>query len=355
MTNPFKFGSVVDGVYFTDRKLETTEIARVLESKNHLILISPRRFGKTSLINKATSTMNRPIINLDLQLATDATDLAAQLLKRLLKVNKWESLKRALANFRIVPTVELNPVSNSVEVSFRPLPSSSFTPLEDVLDLIESTGAKGKRPIVVLDEFQEIKALGSSLPKQMRSVMQHHKNVNYVFLGSAESMMHTIFETKKSPFYHFGHLMTIGKIPYENFSDYLSSRMAQVTDNGEQLTGEILTFTQCHPYFTQQLAFYCYAHLEYEEYTKQTLEIVVHNVIQAHDNDYSRLWSTIKNTDKRILIALATGEAVAAIERPNSTLYSGVRRLTVAGYLIKNNTHSIDDPFFKKWIIEKRS
>jgi AAA+ ATPase superfamily predicted ATPase len=355
VANPFKFGSVVDGAYFTDRELETTEITGVLDSGNHLILISPRRFGKTSLAKRVTSALNRPVIYLDLQLVTDATDFAAQMLKRLLKINRWESIRHALADFRIVPTVELSPASGNMEVSFHPSFSTSFTPLEDVLALIEKTGSKGGRPIVILDEFQEVKGLGADFPKQIRAVIQHHKNINYVFLGSAESMMRRIFETKKSPFYHFGHLMTLGRIPHDAFLAYLSSGMSKVTDDGKQLAVEILAFTECHPYYTQQLAFYCYVYLERESYDSQALGKVVDGIVQTHDNDYERLWNTIKNTDKRILITLASGETVSTIRQPSSTVYSGMKRLTSAGYLIKNGTYGIDDPFFKKWIIERRS
>jgi AAA+ ATPase superfamily predicted ATPase len=120
MENPFKFGSVVDNKHFTDRINEQQEVKQVLNSSNHLILISPRRFGKTSLIEKVTAEMERPIISIDLQLVTGITDFAAQLLKRVLKINKLEKIKRLIAAFRIVPTIELNPLTNNVEISFQP-------------------------------------------------------------------------------------------------------------------------------------------------------------------------------------------------------------------------------------------
>lgn len=53
MNNPFKFGTIVDGEYFTDRVAEQEKVREILASENHLILISPRRFGKTSLVQKS--------------------------------------------------------------------------------------------------------------------------------------------------------------------------------------------------------------------------------------------------------------------------------------------------------------
>ena len=60
MNNPFKFGTIVDGEYFTDRVAEQEKVREILASENHLILISPRRFGKTSLVQKVTKGLSRP-------------------------------------------------------------------------------------------------------------------------------------------------------------------------------------------------------------------------------------------------------------------------------------------------------
>ena len=355
MVNPFKFGSVVDNDFFTDRVTETEEVSTILSSHNHLILISPRRFGKTSLINKATNLLNRPVVCLDLQLITDVSDLATQLLKKVLKIDRWENIKHLLANFRIVPTIQLNPLTNNIEVAFFPTTSSNFTPLEDVLNLIEKIGSTGKKPIVVFDEFQEVISLSKTLSKQMRATMQHHKHINYVFLGSMESMMRSIFETKKSPFYHFGSLMTLSKIPYNDFFDYLQTRLESVTDKSNEIATQILHFTAQHPYYTQQLAFYCWNFLEKNKYKQTMLDEVISNIVRIHDTDFERLWSTMSKTDKKILIAIAMQEKISTLPQPTSTTYSGLKRLVTQGYLIKNEHFELDDPFFRQWIIQKRN
>ncbi len=355
MANPFKFGSVVSEDFFTDREKEAEDAKNVLASSNHLVLISPRRYGKTSLINKVTSSLSRPVVYMDLQLATDVSDLATQLLKKYLSINQWENIKHFLANFRIVPTLELNPQTGSVEASFAASASNKFTPLEDVLNLIEKTGKKSNKPIVVLDEFQEVLSLNKNLPKQLRAVIQHHKNVSYVFLGSLESMMKTIFESKKSPFYHFGYLMALDKIPYNDFFDYLKKRFDKITNKSEAISREILEFTQQHPYYTQQLAFYYFSFLEKERYKKDMLPLVAKSIIAIHDTDYERLWNTISRTDKKILISLAMQGKLPTLSFPQSTIYSGLTRLVTRGYIIKNKNYEFDDPFFKNWIIMRRN
>ncbi|MDR1726163.1 MAG: hypothetical protein LBR28_07225, partial [Bacteroidales bacterium] len=78
---------------------------------------------------------------------------------------------------------------------------------------------------------------------------------------------------------------------------------------------------------------------------------VINNIIQIHSNDYERLWNTISQTDKKILIALATKNKVNSLPLPTSTVYSGIKRLITKGYLIKTETVQFDDPFFKQWLL----
>jgi len=84
--NPFRFGTVVNGPYFTDRENEIKKIKSFLRGANHIIIISPRRFGKTSLIKKILEESDYRYIYLDLQLVVSEEDLAAQLLKRIYRV-----------------------------------------------------------------------------------------------------------------------------------------------------------------------------------------------------------------------------------------------------------------------------
>jgi len=253
-SNPFKFGSVVDEPYFTNRVNELQRVKQLLQSHNHLILMSPRRYGKTSLILKAVNALKRPHIFLDLQLVTGTGDFAAQLLKRIYRIYPFERVKQYIKSFRIVPTLNINPLTNEVDVSFQPV-KTELPLLEDVFNLLENIGEKGKRPIVILDEFQEIFKMGSGIDKQLRAILQHHKNVNYAFLGSMESMMRDIFERKKSSFYHFGQLITLDKIPYEDFYNYLMKGFDKKCPQKETLCNKILAFTKQHPYYTQQLAY----------------------------------------------------------------------------------------------------
>lgn len=361
--NPFKFGSIVEEPYFTDRKSEQDYIKKVLLSTTHLIIISPRRYGKTSLVKKVINTLDRPLIFLDLQLITDVTDFASQVLKKIYRVYPFEKLKSIVKNFRIIPSIQLNPQTNEIDIAFQPV-NNHLPLLEDVFNLLDQLGKDKKKPIMVLDEFQDIKRLNSQLDKQLRSIIQHHQNINYVFMGSIESMMREIFEKKNSPFYHFGQLMPLHKIPYDDFTDFIIKGFHEKTNEGKDLAKKILEITQCHPYYTQQLAYNIWNNWDDNSTIHNIIDQTVSFLIQIHDIDYQRLWQNQNQTDKKILLNIASGKENLLSQNSiqqmgfnsTSTLYSGLKRLIEQGYLLKEGLqYELDDPFFKNWILKKRN
>jgi hypothetical protein len=361
-SNPFKFGTIVDGRFFTDREEEFEKISSFLKWENHLILISPRRFGKTSLVKKVVIESGRKFIFLDLQLVLSSEDFAAQLLKRVYRIYPIQKIKSYIKSFRLIPVVNINPVTGQTEISFQP-GAAGFVPLEDVLSLIEKLAEGKKKMIVVLDEFQEIFRIAGGMDRFLRSVMQTHKNINYVFLGSHESMIREIFEKKNSPFYRFGSLMTLGKINIEKFRKFISEGFKGKTVSAGELSDKILAITDCHPYYTQQLAFTVWEMLIKVKYSPDLAEKAADEIVQSHDNDYERIWNSLNRTDMVVLTGMSLSDVSPLSDEFSkiygtgavSTIFSALQRLTGKGLLIKEGSaYKIDDPFFKRWIIFRR-
>ena len=360
--NPFKFGTVVDGRYFTDREEEINKITSYIKSENHLVLISPRRFGKTSLIRKVVNDSGRRYVYLDLQLIISTEDLASQLLKRIYRIFPVQKLKRYIKSFHLIPSVMMNPVTGATEISFKP-GSPDLTPLEDVLNMMEKLGTDNKKLVVVLDEFQDIFRINPVLDRMLRAVMQNQKNITYIFMGSSESMIRNIFEKKSSPFYRFGTLMTLSKITSEKFGNFLEERFIKITKHAKLLSDAILKITDCHPYYTQQLAFTVWELLIRSGYKIDIVESAANDIVQSHDNDYERIWNSLNRTDMTILTGMS-GSNISPLSDEFSKLYgtgaastvfSTLLRLAQKGILIKEESkYTMDDPFFKRWIILRR-
>jgi hypothetical protein len=194
--------------------------------------------------------------------------------------------------------------------------------------------------------------------------MQLHQHVNYLLLGSQESMLRDMFEKKKSPFYHFGMVMNIDRIPHDEFQRFLTERLAEQTPFASILAEEILSVTKAHPYYTQQLAYTVWEKLRTEPYHASMVENAVDYLTRMRDLDYERLWVNLNITDRKMLIGLSASNLTplsAEFSRlfdlgASSTTYSALKRLLSQGLVIQlGKNHIIDDPFFEIWIRKKRS
>ncbi len=352
MKNPFKFGTLVDGEFFTDRVTELESIQRMLDSENHLVLISPRRFGKSSLVAKAVKASGRPSISLNMQNMLSIEDFASKILRELFRLYPLERIRHLMTHFRIAPMVSTNPITNGIDVSFQPV-INGIVLLEDAMALLEKVSTENKKLIVVFDEFQEIMNIRKGLDKQLRSIMQEQQHLNYILLGSQESMMTEIFERKKSPFYHFGKLMHLSKIPYEDFRTYVAERLPLKEASQNSVVDDILSFTGLHPYYTQQLSAQVWEMMTYDKLFDNVVSEAVNAIIQAHDLDFERLWLSFNRTDRFIMQSLSSNKnPMQNRQMATSTTFSAIKRLMKAGYVIRTEDYEVEDPFFKTWILK---
>ncbi len=352
--NPFKFGTIVENEFFTDRKEESEILKQKLDSENHVILISPRRLGKSSLVQKVVSELDRSYIKIDLQYVMSVSDFAAQLLKSIFKLYPYEKIKYTMGHFRVVPTISTNAVTGAMDVSFQSGNNPTIM-LEDAMEMLEKVATSKSRLIVILDEFQEVTKIQEGFDRQLRSIMQQQKGINYIMLGSQESLMEDIFEKKKSPFYHFGQMMRLSRIPRTDFSEYIMTRLPKIADNkAVSITNNILDFTKCHPYYTQQLAAHVWELVNYQEVTDNVVSLAIEQLIKMHDLDFERLWISMNRTDREILLQIATGaNPLQNRQKPTSTSFSAIKRLMRDGYITNIDKYEIEDPFFMQWIINK--
>lgn len=361
--NPFRFGSVVTGDNFIDRTDKIQFVRNVLASSNHMVIIAPRRYGKTSLALKATESLDRPVINLNIQNITDEADFARQLIKATLKCFPWEKIKYAFSHFTIVPTISSDPTTGNIEVALSPTVKSDSA-LDDAFQLLETIGGSHAKPIVILDEFQDANEISPNMLKKLRGIMQLQNNVNYILLGSQESMMREIFEKKKSPFYHFGIVLHLPEIPVSEFEAYLKDNFSLCfSGSTDKIISEILSFTECHPYYTQELAFYTWNELkDSNTVTDALVEKVIKEAVTRKDYDYERLWARLSNNNKKLMKALANFECLSLYTKEflnqhgfqaTSTVRGCVNRLLKDGFIINDElkkTYRIEDPFFRQWL-----
>lgn len=354
--NPFKFGTVVENEYFTDRTAELQAVKEMLDSENHLVLISPRRYGKSSLINKALMQLGRPYVLIDMMQVLSVQDLALHIMRGVFNVYTMEKIKHLIAQFRVVPTITYKPMTDSWDISVSTTQrQSEDILLEDAMELLQKVTTAEERLIVVFDEFQEITEIGTGLDKQLRAIMQRQSGLNYIFMGSQESMMTDIFEKKKSPFYHFGERMTLKRIPKEDFYRYIMERLpGEDVELCSTVAEQILSFTKVHPYYSQQLASVVYRKMKYNSEKEGVVDSSIEVIVQEHDLDYERLWQSMKRSERRVIISLCREENPLQDRNfPYTTTSSVLKNLVKKGYVVNNGSYEIEDPFFKQWVNAK--
>jgi len=118
--NPFRYGQVVTGEYFANREKEMKEISEEIVSGQSIILISPRRYGKTSVVINTINKIKNPCVKVDMQLITDELDFANNFLKKVLSLSKFEKIKHFLKKLRIQPAIQYNNVADEISIVFNP-------------------------------------------------------------------------------------------------------------------------------------------------------------------------------------------------------------------------------------------
>jgi len=364
--NPFIYGQVVTGEYFTDRESEIKEISQEIISGQSIILVSPRRYGKTSLIINTVNKLKLPWIKIDMQLITDELDLSNNLIRKVLSLSKFEKIKHYLKELRIQPAVQYDPATEEISVVFNPGERNIKVYLEDALELPQKVAKKiSKRIIVIFDEFQEVRRISKGLEKKMRAVFQHHREVSYIFIGSQEHMVRDIFENKNNPFYKFGKQIVLREIEYPKIKKFVIERFASKGLNAKRIIEKILKITNKHPYYTQQLCHEIFAVADKKILTEEFVEKAIANILSNHNFDYQKWWNELDNTERKILIGICNGEKNPTSGtfisnygiKSTSTAGSAVKRLYEKGILIKRNSddsYSIEDPFWMRWIILNR-
>ena len=236
MENPFVFGKAVEGVYFTDRTEDAKRLSANLTHGINTVLISPRRWGKTSLVKKVMGEMdNREIIPVFIDVFQCKSEYefyhafaTAVVRQTSSKLDEWvETVKMFLANISPKFSFGSDPM-NDFTLSFEWSPKDD-TEL-DILQLPEKIAQKkGVRIVVCIDEFQQVADFSDSLKfqKKLRSVWQHQQNVTYCMFGSKKHLMENIFNDKGMPFYKFGDMMFLKKIPTDEWVAFICAKFRE--------------------------------------------------------------------------------------------------------------------------------
>jgi hypothetical protein len=266
MDTPFVFGRIAENDEFTNREADLEQLVTNFTSGINTVLISPRRWGKSSLVKKASrviSRKNKKVIfcSIDLFNSRNEEQFYQMLAQELIRVSstRWQERIENTKTFfsRFIPKITYSPdpaTDFSIGLDWKEVKKHP----DEIIDLAEKIAIKKNvRLVVCIDEFQNIGEYNQPLDfqKKLRSHWQKHQHVSYCLYGSKRQMMLNVFASPSMPFFKFGDLVFLQKIKLEKWIPFIVKRFS---DTGKKITPNhaslIAQLAETHPYYVQQLA-----------------------------------------------------------------------------------------------------
>lgn len=373
--NPFVYGEAVLGENFADRQEELCELVRDLMDGERIFLISPRRYGKTSLIMNALEELKSKglyTVYIDLYKVTSLhklLELYAREISRTVesKLDKMlDFFKKALPGLR--PKVSVGPDgTTSIGIEYVASEEDTLRFLDAIYDLPQKLAEEKKQNfVIVFDEFQEVRNFnGDAIEKSMRASFQHHNKVAYLFVGSKRHVLYDMVANRSRAFYMMGRVMTLGKIPRAEFKQFLEQtfeRTGFVLKTGA--VDKVLDLIEDFPYNAQ---YFCHKLWDTYSDTKkiilQDIEPTLDRILTENTPFYLSIWDGLSLHQRQVLQAIAHygGKDVFSQEfsRVNqlgavSTVQASIRSLMKNQILDRDNdVYWITDVFLKEWIRRK--
>ncbi|MCK9267086.1 MAG: ATP-binding protein [Candidatus Neomarinimicrobiota bacterium] len=370
--SPFKYGSTVSGDSFTGRKEEIAKLTHNILSGIHTTVISPRRWGKSSLVEKTVDDIIKShkdikAVFIDLFSISSEQEFLEVYTREVIKATstKLQDRLNAIKSFfkQISPKVSLGTDLNT-EFSIGFDWNEAKKHKSEILNLPEVIATeKNIRLIICLDEFQNIGNYQQEeeLEKAMRACWQRHDHVSYCLYGSKRHMMEELFSRSSKPFYRFGDIMFLEKIPQNEWTAFIKKGFQ---DTGKKIARQyaetIPKIMENHSWYVQQLSAYIWRLTDKEVNN----DVLARGLIEVINTNMPLFQNEIENLSVKqvnLLKAIADGEVQLTSTRVmqkydigtpvNITKNRDKLEKEDLIYRINGKKYEFLDPVFKIWFM----
>lgn len=367
--NPFHYGTPVTGAQFAGRTEELRALASRMRDGINVVVASPRRYGKTSLITKAAAELERhgaAVVQVNVLRCRDLPTFAAQLLTHAYhaKHGAWHRFKHGVPEFvrrfRITPGIGFD-ASGMPRFTFAPTMTAADADavIADVYALLAELSAKGPA-VLVLDEFQAVTDLGEHLPGLLKALADEHPTVSLVVAGSKKHLMERLVTTRDAPLFGMAEHLALDVLPTEVMTSFLVRRSRA---GGKELSRPVadllVALAGPVPNDVQHLAYEVFD-VAGPTVTAGDVGLGLRRAVEHEAGLHADRFEALSPGQRRVVAELA----VAPTEQPLSAVFvravrlansSSVRKaldvLQADGLVVvRDGGYRVADPFFAAWL-----
>lgn len=366
--NPFSITSYMGPEYFCDRINEINELTEALRNRRNVTLISPRRVGKTGLIQHLFRSLEPKQVHciyVDLFSTSNLQEFTKVFAEAVLSARitpyserVWQEITHFFASLR--PVITPDPVSGMPQCSIDIQPKREKWTLQQIFAYLE----KSEQPCyIALDEFQVIAEYQDvKMEALLRSYIQQLTNVQFIFAGSKKHMMTEMFVSAKRPFYRSSQMMNIDVIDEQQYYQFAAKHLSA---NGQQIDEatfhELYQLVDGYTWFVQALLNRLYQ-TKNPQIDFNTVLQTLNRILQEEVSSYQMYCRLITDRQLRVIRAIAKEGTVkepgsnAFLQKYQLGAYSTVRGAILAMvekellYQKEDGSYVVYDKFFGHWL-----
>jgi hypothetical protein len=368
--NPFTLGIISSDQGFCNREKEIEELTRHALNCTHVVIFSPRRYGKTSLVKQVmarVSSQGYLAIYVDCFSVIAREDLIQKFASAVIasmgkNVIEGDVLRKTVKLFkRIIPSLDIRP--DGVSISAKYDQSTGFPYLiEDIFKgVTRHLRSKKTKCLIVFDEFQEISELKESKQVEglLREQVQAVSDMGCFFVGSRRRILQSMFNDRKRPFFKLAFNYPLEKISREDLANHIVRLFAKTRKACSlTLAGDLYDHVEGNTYYVRKLSHLLWDMTE-KEATSDLLSAAKAELLEAEGLDLQGVFAGLLMGEKKLAMALAkepTGKPYAMDYLKKHNLSPGGLQKSMKSLQRKDiveqdheGIYRLTDPLFGRW------
>ena len=365
--NPFITSGYVSPEYFCDRENETRQLVQNIQGHSHTVLISPRRMGKTGLIEHC---FNQEVIKndyhtffLDIYSTMNLNDFVFLLGNRICRSLKTKDKQLMEMFVKVVKSIQF-----TIGFDEAGMMNGSFglgdikdsqKSLEEIFQYLE----EAKRPCVVaIDEFQQIeKYPEKNVEALLRTYIQHCNNATFIFAGSQRHIIQNMFASASKPFYNSSNMMSLAPIAKEKYVEFAVRMFANFGKVcAPEYIDNLYDTLEGHTWYMQAVLYLAFYMTDKKCSPTIINEALIKRVTDNEDVFESMYYGLSERQRSTLKAIAAEGKAkqtqsVAFIKKYGltsaSSVQSAIRQLMDKDLVTtEKDSYRVDDRFFGFWL-----